>query len=153
MSSFSLRHSSVPTRSLVLGYLPIAPLVFAGLVVWFVGPNLFALAIEGAVLWSSILFFFLAGVRRGLSLFTEGGPQPAQILTVFWLFLVGIVVLVSPYSTIALGMAALGFTSILVFDPRAARRGEVPGFFSALRPPQMGLAAAAMMSVLLSLWL
>lgn len=151
MSSLSLRPTSVPTLSLVLGYLPIAPLVFAGLIVWFVAPSLFALTLEASVLWSAILFFFLAGVRRGLSFFTAGGPQPAQILTMIWLFLVGIIVLVSPYATIAAAMAVLGFASIAVFDPRAARRGEVPHFFRALRPPQMTLAAAAMSSVLLSL--
>ncbi|WP_414707080.1 DUF3429 domain-containing protein [Salinisphaera sp.] len=137
----------------MLGYLPIVPLVVAGVGVWFAGPALFALAIEASVLWSAILFFFLAGVRRGLSFFTEGGPQPAQILTMFWLFLVGVVVLISPYITFALAVAALGFASIGVLDPAAARRREVPDFFRALRPPQMGLATLAMISILLSVWL
>jgi uncharacterized membrane protein len=66
--------------------LPIVPLAIAVIAVWFTGPKLFVVAVEAAILWSAILFFFLAGVRRGLSFFTEGGAQPAQILTMFWLF-------------------------------------------------------------------
>jgi hypothetical protein len=48
-------------------------------------------------------------------------------------------------------VAALGFISITMLDPRAAQRGEVLDSFRALRPPQMGLAALAMLSILLSL--
>ena len=55
----------IPTRSLVLGYLPMAPLVIAGVVVWFVGPLTLAFVVTAAIYWSAILFFFLAGVRRG----------------------------------------------------------------------------------------
>lgn len=153
MSSFFPRPAIVSTYSLVFGYLPVAPLALAAIMVWFAGPTLFAVLIEGAVLWSAILFFFLAGVRRGLSFFTEGGPQPAQLLTMFWLFAIGLIVLVSPYATFAVAMAAAGFASLVVFDPRAARRGEVPEFFRTVRPPQMGLAALAMISILLSIWL
>lgn len=153
VSLLSPRNSPIPVPSLILGYLPIIPLVLAGILVWFAGPALFALTVDAAVLWASILLFFLAGVRRGLSFFTDGGPQPAQILTMFWLFFLGLVVLVSPYSPIAVGAAAVGFASLGVCDARAAGHGQVPGFFRDLRPPQTGLATAAMISVLLSLWL
>ncbi|WP_423821467.1 DUF3429 domain-containing protein [Salinisphaera sp. SPP-AMP-43] len=144
--------ASIPKLSVILGYLPIAPLVIAAIGVWFVQAGGFMLLVEAAILWSAILFFFLAGVRRGLSFFTEGGPHPAQIITMFWLFGLGLVVLLSPYSGVSVAVAAIGFASIALLDPRAAFRGEVPDFFRALRPPQMGLATVSMLSVFLSLW-
>ena len=145
------RTDAIPTRSLVLGYLPIAPLVIAAVLVWFVGPLTLAFLITAAIYWSAILFFFLAGVRRGLSFFTEGGPQPAQLLTMGLLFLLGLLVFIMPYALIALLLCALGFGGMAVLDPRAANRGEVPDFFRSLRPLQMSLAAASMISMFLAM--
>ena len=141
----------IPTRSLVLGYLPMAPLVIAGVLVWFVGPLTLAFVVTAAIYWSAILFFFLAGVRRGLSFFTEGGPQPAQLLTMGLLFALGLVIFIMPYAVVAVVLCGLGFAGIAVLDPRAARRGEVPDFFAALRPPQMSVAAASMVSLFFAL--
>ncbi|RJS91347.1 DUF3429 domain-containing protein [Salinisphaera sp. Q1T1-3] len=145
------RADTIPTRSWILGYLPIVPLVAAGIMVWFVGPVTMAFITAGAIYWSAILFFFLAGVRRGLSFFTEGGPQPAQLITMGLLFALGLVIFLMPYAGIAVALAALGFLGVAVIDPHAARRGEVPAFFRILRPPQMGLAALSMTSILLAL--
>lgn len=141
----------LPMHRWVLGCLPIAPLVMAAVLIWLVSPLWQAVIAAGTIYWSAILFFFLAGVRYGLALFTVEGPQPAQWLTTWLLFLLGVVVFVMPYAGLALILSGLGFAGLGVIDPRAARRGEVPVWFRVLRPPQMGLAAASIVAVLLAL--
>ena len=87
---------------------------------------------------------FLAGVRRGLSFRTPGGARPAQIATVFWLFLLAIASLVVPSRLLGLGLLATGFASLAVLDPSAARQQEAPLFFARLRPIQMAIPVTAL---------
>lgn len=124
---FDTSDHQIPTRSLVLGYLPMAPLVIAGILVWFVGPLTLAFLVTAAIYWSAILFFFLAGVRRGLSFFTEGGPQPAQLLTMGLLFALGLVIFIMPYAIVAVVLCGLGFAGIAywIHARRAAVRCRV----------------------------
>lgn len=135
---------SAPSR--FLGYGAVAPVA-----ILVVG----ALALEGAfaalsrqlaVLWGAAILIFLAGVRRGLSFRTPGGARAIQIATMAWYFAVGLAAALASLATtlpwLGPGLATLGFASLLLLDPAAARREEAPLFFERLRPLQMGVASA-----------
>lgn len=44
----------------------------------------------------------------------------------------------------AFPILAFGYLSTLAYDPHAARHGEAPRFFAALRPPQTMVALAGL---------
>jgi hypothetical protein len=69
----------VPWDGALLGYAAVLPFPVAALAVWFGGPAFAEAALALVKLWGGFLLLFLAGVRRGLSFRTPGGPQPAQI--------------------------------------------------------------------------
>jgi hypothetical protein len=115
-------------------------------VAWAAGPETSALALEGARLLGAALMLFFAGVRRGLSFRTEGGPRAAQIAMTLWLFALGLATLPAP-PQLACAWLAVGFASLLVLDPLAARRGEVPLYFARLRPPQMAVPLVSLIAL------
>jgi len=137
----------VPLLSLILGYGPMAAFPLLALAAWLAPPPWPAIATAAGQGWGAALLVFLAGVRRGLSFFTAGGPRPAQIATMLWLFLLGCAsLLVTPQ--VAYPLLAIGYGSIALLDPPAARRGEAPAYFARLRPPQMGLALTGLVALL-----
>ena len=140
----------MPWPSLVLGYGAMVPFVAAaGAVVVGEGTTR-ALGFMVMVLWGSALLLFLAGVRRGLSFRTPGGPTRAQIAMTLWLFLLGLAAPMLPVGPALLILTA-GFLSLAVMDPAAARRGEVPPFFARLRPPQMAIPIGCLLVGLIDL--
>ena len=133
----------IPMDGLILGWGPVLPFPVAVVGVLVGWPALALLALHLAVLWGAAILCFLAGVRRGLSFRTEGGPRAVQIVTMIVLFLAGLLALVLPLH-VAAGLLAAGYLALAVLDPVAARRGEVPLYFARLRPGQMGLAAVSL---------
>lgn len=124
-----------PPLSLVLGYGPALVILAAG-----------ALALAGlpwaltaGCLWAAAILIFLAGVVRGLSFFTEGGPRVAQVAVMMVRFGCGLVALVLP-PILATPILAIGYLTSLLYDPFAARSGAAPRYFAQLRPPQMIIA-------------
>lgn len=124
-----------PLLSLVLGYGPALVILALG-----------ALALAGVpyaltfgALWAAAILIFLAGVVRGLSFFTEGGPRVSQVGVMMVRFLCGLVSLVLP-PILAMPVLAVGYLSSLVYDPFAARSGAAPRYFAKLRPPQIAIA-------------
>jgi hypothetical protein len=131
--------SDTPTRTppleLLLGYGPALVILVAG-----------ALALAGVpwaltlgCLWASAILIFLAGVVRGLSFFTEGGPRLSQVAVMMVRFVCGLAALVLP-AILATPVLAVGYLSSLLYDPFAARNGAAPRYFAQLRPPQMVIA-------------
>jgi hypothetical protein len=59
--------------------------------------------------WGSAILIFLGGVRRGLSFRTPGGPTKAQIATMFWLFGLGLLALLSPSTLVALALLLIAY--------------------------------------------
>ena len=99
---------------------------------------------------------FLAGVRRGLSFRTPGGATASQIVTMLWLFCLGFAAIVATALSRFLPATALlllGFLSLELLDPVAARKGEAPVYFSRLRPAQMALPLACLTGTALLLLL
>jgi hypothetical protein len=141
----------IPPLSLIFGFGPMLPLV-AGLAAALLGvdPPGFT-ATQATVLWGAAILLFLSGVRRGLSFRTPGGPTLAQLLTSFGLFWLGLGALVAlPASPrLALALLALGYLAVLILDPIAASRAEVPPNFARLRPPQMAIAVASLVALAL----
>ena len=101
------------------------------------------LAVRLLVLWGGALLIFFAGVRRGLSFRTEGGPRWSQLAVFAWLFCAGLGALALPADW-AQWLLLAGFLSLLVLDPLAARRGDVPLYFARLRPWQMAVPVACL---------
>jgi hypothetical protein len=137
----------IPPLSLILGYGPMAIFPILGLAAWLMPAPWPAIALAAGQGWGAALLIFLAGVRRGLSFFTQGGPRPAQIATMFWLFLLGCAALLTA-PIIAYPLLVIGYGSIALLDPPAAQRGEAPAFFAQLRPPQMAVALIGLIALL-----
>ena len=129
-----------PMMGLLLGYLAMVPILL-GAVGSALLPHPYDLvALDFAATWAAAVLTFLAGVRRGLSFRTAGGPTTTQIGTMFVLFCLGIVALFAlmllAFRT-SLGLLLLGYLILAIGDPIAAKRGEAPLFFARLRPVQM----------------
>ncbi len=141
----------VPWLSLVLGYGPMLPLVAGAIAAWLSAGRLRSEVMVLSVLWAGSILAFLAGVRRGLSFRTQGGPTVAQIATMMVLFVLALgalAMLVHGRTTTALVLLLAGFAALLALDPIAAARGEAPEFFARLRPPQLAIALASLAALL-----
>lgn len=139
---------AIPESSLVLGYGPMLLLPILAVMSWGAHGWWSALFVGAGQLWAAVLLIFIAGVRRGLSFTTEGGSRPIQLATMMWLFLMGLAGLALPWIA---GFCALviGYGSVAILDPKAAKRGEVPRHFARLRPPQMAVAILGLAGLLL----
>lgn len=128
-----------PPLSLVLGYGPAALLPLLGVLAW-AGQEW---ALPLGRLWGAAILLFLAGVARGLSFFTEGGPHWPQVAAMGWRFGCGLLALVA-WLPVAFALLIAGYLGVALFDPWAARHGEAPRYFARLRPPQMAVAIAGL---------
>jgi hypothetical protein len=136
----------IPLDGLVLAWTAVLPFPALTLAVWFADPPLADLALEAARTLAAALMLFFAGVRRGLSFRTEGGPRASQIVMMLWLFGLGLAALPAP-PALACAWLAAGFASLMVLDPLAARRGEVPLHFARLRPAQMAVPLVSLLGI------
>ncbi|WP_121115570.1 DUF3429 domain-containing protein [Croceibacterium ferulae] len=131
-----------PPLSAVLAFGPAGLIVALGLLGWAGWPA----AILAGRLWTAAILLFLAGVARGLSFFTEGGPRPAQLAAMLVRFVCGVLALALPMLPIGAApflswlLLFAGYLTVLLFDPRAARHGMAPRYFARLRGPQMFVA-------------
>ena len=137
-----------PALSVFLGSIAMVPFAVGAVAAWVLGPDWSALAAKFTLLWGCSILIFLAGVRRGVSFRTAGGPTVAQIATMVWLFVLGVTALMLPGFVVPLVLLLAGYLSLAVLDPLAARRGEAPLFFERLRPVQMLVPLASLAAVL-----
>ena len=144
----------VPWLSVVLGFGPMLPFVAGDLAAWGFAGVLRGEAILLTIIWAASILAFLAGVRRGLSFRTEGGPAVAQIATMFCLYVLALAALVAVVHGFAIYAAAfvlIGFAALMVLDPIAAKAGQAPLFFARLRPLQMAIATVSLAALLANL--
>lgn len=143
---------AVPWLSVVFGYGPMLPFLAGAAAAWIGrGEPLGAAAQSLTLLWGCAILLFLSGVRRGVSFRTEGGARFSQIATMLGLFCLGFAALVLASlnrDVAALVLLILGFLSLTILDPIAARRGEAPLFFARLRPAQIPLAILGLAALL-----
>lgn len=139
--------AQTPALSLLLGFGAMIPLALGAILAWLLPEPGRHLARAGALLWGSAILLFLSGVRRGVSFRTPDGPTAAQILTMLWLFLLGLVALPLVPGWAAAIPLLLGYLSLAVLDPMAARRNEAPLFFARLRPVQMAIPVISLVAI------
>lgn len=132
-----------PWLGLILAYLAMLPPVAAAAIAWSGVEDLAGPVIDVTVVWVGALLAFFAGVQRGLSFRTEGGPTRRQVASMLVLFGLAVAVLGSPGSTGALLLAAAGFVVLVIVDRTLAKTGDVPAFMARLRPIQMIFPVAA----------
>ena len=137
-----------PQLSVAFGYGAMAPLAAAALAAWGFGGMVADAAAALAVWWGGALLVFLAGVRRGLSFRTPGGPRTPEMAAMLWLFALGLGALASTNVVVGSGLLLAGFASLMIIDPVAAWRGEAPPFFARLRPVQMAIPTASFAALL-----
>ncbi|MGE7207059.1 DUF3429 domain-containing protein [Sphingomonas sp. NPDC019816] len=133
-----------PWLSLIFGYGPVLVLPLTALGAW-AG---FPLALPIGKLWGAAILVFLAGVARGLSFFSPGGPHVSQMLTMMLRFSLGLLALIAS-PPVGLVLLLIGYASIALTDPWLARWGGAPRHFARLRPPQMAVALAGLLALFL----
>lgn len=126
-----------PWESFMLAYAAMVPIVAGALACLLLHAGAAASVTRLTVTWSGCVVCFLSGVRRGLSFRQEGGPTLSQLVAMLWLFVLGAGSLLSPWLVVSLVLQLLGYATMAVYDPVAARNHEVPRYFQRLRPVQM----------------
>ncbi len=144
------RRSRTPWESLVLAYAAMTPIVVGAIASLALHADAANIAVHLTVAWAGAVLCFLSGVRRGLSFRQEGGPLLSQLATMLWLFILGVASLLSPFPIPSLVLQLLGYTTMAIYDPPAAREGEVPRYFQKLCPVQMLLPTVSLVVVLAS---
>jgi hypothetical protein len=139
----------IPVTSLIFGYGAVVPLPVAAVVAWVMASPWPTVVTWLAIWWGASILIFLAGVRRGLG-FRGDAETPASVLVpMLWLFGLGAGALASPTPLTSLVLLAIGYASIAILDPIAARRGEAPPHFARMRPTQMGVALLGLVGLIL----
>jgi hypothetical protein len=135
-----LENGEIPRLDILFGFGPTVPFVFGVVAaLWFPEPW-DVVGLQLTAMWGSAILLFLAGVRRGLSFRTEGGPTWRQMATMLVLFGLGLFSLAAVWLDAvlwALVLLLVGYSTVLVLDPIAARLGEAPLYFGPLRRLQM----------------
>ena len=129
-----------PWLGVFFGYVAMVPFVPGVIAFWLAPEPWRGAALALTLFWGAAIVSFLAGVRRGVSFRTPGGATAGQIATMLWLFCLGFMAIVLTATGLSLGAALLlilGFLSLEILDPIAARKLEAPVYFSRLRPVQM----------------
>ena len=141
-----------PWESFLFAYAATVPLVAAAIAVWWLAGDTRAIILQLGVRWAGAVLCFLSGVRRGLSFRQAGGPTLAQLAAMLWLIVLGAVALLSPWPFVSLLLELIGYATLALADPVAARRGEAPRYFARLRPVQMLIPLACLVALLARLW-
>jgi hypothetical protein len=128
---------------LVLGSVAMLPILGAGADVW-IAPAGLAFTVSLVTIWTGVLLAFFAGVRRGLTFSELGGARPLELLTMLWLFALGLGAVV--FQSVSLSM--IGLASVALLDARASWLREAPDYFLWFRPAQMTVALLSLLAVL-----
>ncbi|TVV70491.1 DUF3429 domain-containing protein [Sphingomonas solaris] len=142
------RTRPIPPSSLVLGYGPMLLLPVLAIAGWSANGWWAALIVSAGQLWAAALLIFMAGVRRGYGFSIENGARPFLLVSMLWLFVLGMIGLIAPW-LVAFCALFVGYGSVALLDPKAAARGELPRHFAKLRPPQMAVAMVGITALLL----
>ena len=146
--------AETPWLGIFFGYVAMVPFVVGALAFWLTGEPWRGAALAITLFWGCAILAFLAGVRRGVSFRTPGGVTAAQIVTMLWLFCLAFAAIVLTAIAAPVAAAALllvGYLSLGVLDPIAARKLEAPLYFARLRPVQMAIPVLCLAGTLVLL--
>ncbi|MCE7029787.1 DUF3429 domain-containing protein [Jiella avicenniae] len=136
-----------PPIGALLAFVAMLPIAAGAVYLW-IGTEAEAfLTVNLTLFWGAAILTFLAGVRRGVSFRQPGGPTLMQLATMLWLYGLGFVAIVETvwaYTLTATALELVGYLSLAVLDPVAAKNGEAPLFFASLRPVQMAIPIVAL---------
>ncbi|TFF25025.1 DUF3429 family protein [Jiella endophytica] len=144
-----------PPVGALLAFAAMLPIAAGAIYLWLGGEAQAFLSVNLTLLWGAAILAFLAGVRRGVSFRQPGGPTLSQLVAMLWLFGLGFAAIVETvwaYTLTATALEIVGFLSLAVLDPIAARNGEAPLFFASLRPIQMAIPIAALVALGAYVW-
>ena len=146
--------AETPWLGVFFGYVAMVPFV-PGVLAYGLAPEPWrGAALAVTLFWGCAILTFLSGVRRGVSFRTPGGVTAAQVATMLWLFCLGFAAIVLTALALPLWAAALllvGYVSLQVFDPIAARKLEAPLYFARLRPVQMAIPVLCLLATIVLL--
>lgn len=138
----------IPGLDLVFGFGPMLPIAVGAAAAWWLQGQPFEYLVAlFTLLYAASILCFLAGVHRGVSFRTEGGPRLSQMMTMLVLYGLGLGSLfaaVMGKAVLGLAMLILGFMLVAVLDPLEARTGAVPLPHAKLRPIQMPIAVISL---------
>ena len=146
--------AETPWLGVFFGYIAMVPFVIGALAFWLAGEPWRGAALSITLFWGCAILTFLSGVRRGVSFRTPGGVTAAQVATMLWLFGLGFSAIVLTALALPVWAAALlilGYLSLQVLDPIAARKLEAPLYFARLRPVQMAIPVLCLLATLVLL--
>lgn len=146
--------AETPWLGVFFGYIAMVPFVIGVLTFWLAGEPWRGAALAITLFWGCAILTFLSGVRRGVSFRTPGGVTATQIVTMLWLFCLGFAAIVLTAIALPIWAATLllvGYLSLQVFDPIAARKLEAPLYFARLRPAQMAIPVLCLIGTLVLL--
>ncbi len=144
--------AETPPMGIFFATIAMLPLVIGVLAIWFAPDAQSFLAFNLTLFWGAAILMFLAGVRRGVSFRTPGGPHVTQVAMMLWLYVVGFASLVATiwaYPMTAAALQLAGYVSLAVLDPLAARNGDAPLFFARLRPVQMAIPIVMLIALMI----
>ncbi len=128
-----------------------APLIAGASAAWLTRGDFRAAAMSLVIIWGGAILAFLAGVRRGLSFRTPGGPQAAQIIVMLWTFVLAIGSMIALRPLTSLSLLIVGFASLGLIARVSAARVQTPLAFASIRPAQMAVATLCLAAVALRL--
>ena len=153
--TFSLTEpAETPWLGVFFGYIAMVPFAVGALVFWLAGEPWRGAALAITLFWGCAILTFLSGVRRGVSFRTPGGVAAAQIVTMLWLFGLGfsaVVLTAIALPVPACALLVVGYLSLQVLDPIAARKLQAPLYFARLRPAQMAIPVLCLLATLVLL--
>lgn len=149
--SFTIEeHNPIPGLSLFLGFGAMLPIAAGTILAYLLPAPGQEVLRDLTLLWSAAILLFLSGVRRGLAFRTPpAGETAAQIVATLWLFVLGFAALLLIQTWLSPVVLTVGYLSIAILDPLAARRREAPLFFARLRPVQMAIPIGSLIALAL----
>ncbi|MFO1024182.1 MAG: DUF3429 domain-containing protein [Acetobacteraceae bacterium] len=137
----------IPPTSLILGIGAMCPIILAAVAAWTIPERTASLAVQAACVWAGSILAFLGGARRGLSFRGYDDATWGELASSGWLFGLGLLALFLPWTVASLALLVVGYLSVGVLDPAAARSGQAPAFFARLRPMQAAIAVTGLLGL------
>ena len=144
----------IPLGSLIFGYGPMLPFVLGAVGVLALPSPWPLITLRLLIIWGASILIFVAGVRRGYGFGNPRASTGAEIAAMLLYFVPGGIALVLGQEgqiAKALELLIFGFALVILVDRRAAARGNAPRHFGRLRGPQMAIAIASLVVVLIGL--
>lgn len=151
MSGATNDAAAIPRASLVFGFVPMLPFVAGAIGAWALPMPWSVLALRLSQLWGALILAFIAGVRRGFGFGRRSASTGREIGAMLVYFtLAGLALVAATFARAELSLVLLltGYALVAMCDVAAARVGDAPRHFAQLRGPQMAIAVAALIALL-----